>query len=682
MSNRKLQVEIDRTLKKVTEGLEIFHETLEKLNNAQTINQKEKFEIDLKKEIKKLQRLRDQIKNWQLQSEIKDKTPLNETRRLIELEMEKFKVLEKEIKIKAYSKEGLTKESKLDPKERERQEMIHWINNCVIQLNTQKDVFEAEIETINSQRGKDKQSRLYKSEGKLEKHNYHIRKLEMALRMLENEQISPEKIQNIKDDVDYYIEGNKNEDFVENEEIYEDLNLPDSQDDLSDYEEREKGNDNEEQENDWNNTRNNSNNNVSITSEQQHFHPPSSSEEIKLIQRKHSTPSSSVQIPFSDKLSSGILPLSQTSSSFSTSSNNTFSKVHHHTFAQVQPSHSQVVGTSMNNNINTSSVSKISTPTKPIIIQHTSSSMNKTMNSNNPTIISSGTPSSSPSTIPTMITAANANPSINPISNTFSTSGMGANSASVGGGTSRHSANAKGPSFASAASANLNFNASTGITTSATTIAAMATPSFSMAGVSNAMGQSQSSSISISQTNSNDMDPNIKVYFNISDPNMDSMFSELRSRAQSLRQSRLKDISNVISNSVQYCSDAYEVEKSRQFIPKQPYQSSSYYPTIIPSILENPSIFERFELDTLFFIFYYQQHTYAQYLAARELKRQSWRFHKKYLTWFQRHEEPKSINDEYEQGTYIYFDYEGSWCQRKKTEFTFEYRYLEDEDTV
>ena len=73
---------------------------------------------------------------------------------------------------------------------------------------------------------------------------------------------------------------------------------------------------------------------------------------------------------------------------------------------------------------------------------------------------------------------------------------------------------------------------------------------------------------------------------------------------------------------------------------------------------------------------------FIRYLAARELKKQSWRFHKKYLTWFQRHEEPKIITNDYEQGTYIYFDYEGSWCQRKKTEFTFEYRYLEDEELV
>lgn len=111
---------------------------------------------------------------------------------------------------------------------------------------------------------------------------------------------------------------------------------------------------------------------------------------------------------------------------------------------------------------------------------------------------------------------------------------------------------------------------------------------------------------------------------------------------------------------------------------------------------DDASMFEKFDTDTLFFIFYYQQGTYQQYLAAKELKRQSWRYHKKYLTWFQRHEEPKEITPEYEQGTYVYFDYETGmsfvvfvlileltcaclgWCQRKKTEFTFEYRYLED----
>jgi CCR4-NOT transcription complex subunit 3 len=76
--------EIDRTLKKVTEGVEIFENIFEKILTAVNMSQKEKFEGDLKKEIKKLQRLRDQIKTWAASNEIKDKRQLIDARKLIE----------------------------------------------------------------------------------------------------------------------------------------------------------------------------------------------------------------------------------------------------------------------------------------------------------------------------------------------------------------------------------------------------------------------------------------------------------------------------------------------------------------------------------------------------------------------------------------------------------------------
>jgi CCR4-NOT transcription complex subunit 3 len=85
------QAEIDRTLKRVQEGIDDFDDIWKKVRApagraaryqqgqdadrhlpvlAQvydpdtSINQKEKFEADLKKEIKKLQRYRDDIKKW------------------------------------------------------------------------------------------------------------------------------------------------------------------------------------------------------------------------------------------------------------------------------------------------------------------------------------------------------------------------------------------------------------------------------------------------------------------------------------------------------------------------------------------------------------------------------------------------------------------------------------------
>ena len=50
----------------MAEGVEKFEETWQKVHNASNTNQKEKYEEDLKKEIKKLQRLRDQVHYKQL----------------------------------------------------------------------------------------------------------------------------------------------------------------------------------------------------------------------------------------------------------------------------------------------------------------------------------------------------------------------------------------------------------------------------------------------------------------------------------------------------------------------------------------------------------------------------------------------------------------------------------------
>lgn len=76
--------EIDRTLKKVAEGVELFESIYDKMQASTNQTQKEKLETDLKTQIKKLQRLRDQIKTWVASNDIKDKSALLENRKLIE----------------------------------------------------------------------------------------------------------------------------------------------------------------------------------------------------------------------------------------------------------------------------------------------------------------------------------------------------------------------------------------------------------------------------------------------------------------------------------------------------------------------------------------------------------------------------------------------------------------------
>ncbi|XP_031643171.1 CCR4-NOT transcription complex subunit 3 isoform X6 [Oncorhynchus kisutch] len=227
---RKLQGEIDRCLKKVAEGVEQFEDIWQKLHNAANANQKEKYEADLKKEIKKLQRLRDQIKTWVASNEIKDKRQLVDNRKVIETQMERFKVVERETKTKAYSKEGLGLALKVDPAQREKEETGNWLTNTIDTLNMQVDQFESEVESLFIQTRKkkgEKEDRIEELKRFIERHRYHIRMLETILRMLDNDSVQVDSIQKIKDDVEYYMESSQDPDFEENEFIYDDLDLED-----------------------------------------------------------------------------------------------------------------------------------------------------------------------------------------------------------------------------------------------------------------------------------------------------------------------------------------------------------------------------------------------------------------------------------------------------------------------
>lgn len=70
--------------------------------------------------------------------------------------------------------------------------------------------------------------------------------------------------------------------------------------------------------------------------------------------------------------------------------------------------------------------------------------------------------------------------------------------------------------------------------------------------------------------------------------------------------------------------------------PKHPVSvwEEHEYPRI--PLFNRKENFARFDLETLFFAFYYQQGTYQQYLAAVELKKKNWKFVKKFETWFKK----------------------------------------------
>lgn len=652
-ATRKLQGEIDRCLKKVTEGVETFDDIWQKVHNATNSNQKEKYEADLKKEIKKLQRLRDQIKSWIASGEIKDKSTLLEYRKLIETQMERFKVVERETKTKAYSKEGLGAAQKLDPAQKEREEMSSWLVSSIDALNLQVDQFESEIESLlvgkKKRLDKEKQDRMEDLKSKLEKHRFHIKKLETLLRMLDNMSVEVEQIRRIKEDVEYYIDSSQDPGFEENEYIYDDIRgldeielsgvgLPSSATTDS----------------------NNSNDSAGSPTSMLSGTSPIASPTLEI--HNHSTDSIEVEKKKRDKdeiIAKPVKPLPLRAVNASAVSTCNVSSLLNNSAAST-------------NSINNSGVSGASTPSKqppPPSPPH-----HHVRQLNNSEIVENGPVSSTPVHTATHLPPAPALPtptsksSSVPLVCSTSTSESAASPLTVNGPsqppphhTPQHVANNGRVSEASSTTLSGSSAASSAAAASGTaSLKSMAQEAVHRAGLDNIHPQNVRRGAALAQAH-------IPPLLGVAPLGPLPLNSEHQLQFQ------------MLESSFYHMPHPSDSERTRVYLPRNICQTPLYYNQVLLPHSDSVEFFQRLSTETLFFVFYYMEGTKAQYLAAKALKKQSWRFHTKYMMWFQRHEEPKVINEEYEQGTYIYFDYE-KWGQRKKEGFTFEYKYLEDRD--
>ena len=145
-------------------------------------------------------------------------------------QMEKFKAVEKEMKTKAFSKEGLSAAAKLDPKEKEKMEVCQFLSDMVDELGRQIEAQEAEAESLQatvkkSKKDSGKADRVAELERTVERHKWHTGKLEVLLRSLENGSVDVDQVKEIEDGIKYYVEQNQEVDFMEDDSIYDDLNL-------------------------------------------------------------------------------------------------------------------------------------------------------------------------------------------------------------------------------------------------------------------------------------------------------------------------------------------------------------------------------------------------------------------------------------------------------------------------
>lgn len=144
--------------------------------------------------------------------------------------MEKFKAVEKAMKTKAYSKEGLSAAAKLDPKEQAKVEMSEFLSSMVDELEQQIETLEAESESIGAtmKKGKSqaaKQNRIDQIDEFIERHKFHQGKLELIRRSLENGGVETEQVRDLEESIRYYVTDGTNDDFIEDDGLYDELDL-------------------------------------------------------------------------------------------------------------------------------------------------------------------------------------------------------------------------------------------------------------------------------------------------------------------------------------------------------------------------------------------------------------------------------------------------------------------------
>ena len=634
--------------------------------------------------------------------------------------MEKFKAVEKEMKTKAYSKEGLLASTKMDPKEKERAAVREFLTNAVSELDLQIESCEAEAEGLQvtlkkGRKDSSKADRVAEVERIVDRHKWHIAKLELILRLLENGQLEVENVATIKFGLRYYIDSNQDVDFTEDEYIYDDLNLDEeSAEDMYgiNMDDKMSSQDTQSIQDDLNDkpsssTKDSASNASSARRPSTQLRSPMPGPATLF-----SNPSSTIPIPPLPGSSSSVKPAPIPARPVGET-------LKYASAAAAAAATDRSVGIAPlppPPGITTTAAPLVSplppppnAPKQPA--QKIVNNANLPMASSNPPTplmnkaelavpIATPSPRTNPATpaareqtdrIITPDQPSRASPSepiqannpgseaVSPKPALLQPPALTSISQQQSPEDSLSSSSNSSP-LASGPPANPSSNSPQGQVNGTNSSPPMPQPPQQIQEASNIPPPQQllPQQTPLQQSPPPGLVPNIDIVAQDSiyhlPPGLQDLISSFASTRQRITNppplaSTPANLTRILEATLVNTPDTIDAEKPKHYKPATKYHSPHYYPQEILPIFDDPKLYSRIDTDTLFYIFYYRQGTYQQYLAARELKRQSWRFHKMYQTWFQRHEEPKIIMDEFEQGTYRFFDYESTWMNRRKTEF-------------
>merc|ERR1712232_582714 len=117
--------------------------------------------------------------------------------------MGRFKEFERDLKTKAFSACALAKDDELELEDLEKRKNQDWLVTTIQTLNDQRDLFEADVESISNKKSPSADDKSRGAELKVwqERHAWHIKKLELLLRALDNDAIEISDLALVRDSV-------------------------------------------------------------------------------------------------------------------------------------------------------------------------------------------------------------------------------------------------------------------------------------------------------------------------------------------------------------------------------------------------------------------------------------------------------------------------------------------------
>jgi CCR4-NOT transcription complex subunit 3 len=523
--------------------------------------------------------------------------------------METFKATEKEMKTKAFSKEGLQQSVKQDPKERERQEICDWISEGLDEMNRilaeelEPEASSLQVQLKKKQKDNSKAERLGEIEEWTEIYKYHESRLQLVLRSLQNGNIENDQVTAIKGDIEEVLKEAREPEFEKEayEGIYDDLNL--------DNEEAQFGLTNEMD-------RISSQDAQSVPDHEEPEPAPAPIKKVKTDPVSARRPSTQLKSPLPALATLNNMPPpptipKDTNMKPAPIPNRPPGETLKYASAAAAAAASDKSGVGL-------------TPLPPPVSSSPASGLPPLpAPSKSSTLDSPVTTSTQPVEKPASPPSSNADiPAQEPPS---------------------HS---KSPTLSA-----------TSVPGASVPSSVPETPAMERA---EAVPEPIIADDTVTPNGQAEDDAEESIYH--LPPGLQDLLDSFETTKSRVSQPT-SQLSRLLQGSQDTCPEPLDGDRPQHYRPTIKYNTPAHYPQDVLPIFDDPALYadQRMETDTLFYIFYYRQNTYQQWLAARALKNQSWRFHKQYQTWFQRHEEPKSITEEYEQGTYRFFDYESTW---------------------